>query len=132
MHFTHHGVYASGERETDFMYNIRQVSNIIKRYRELRSAVELGTIHHEKVSGNSPKSGKEDLLCALADFDNAFRLLPPRQKIVIRLLIQGWHYEDICCLLGVSLHTVKYHTRHGIIRMTTFLNSSRLLDKRAL
>lgn len=104
-------------------YDHIQISSIIKRYQELRSVVELTAIRHERVSGGSRESGKEELICALVDIDEGIGHLSPRQRVVMKMVKQGYQYEDISYMLGISVATVKFHERQGIFYLTTYLNS---------
>lgn len=103
-------------------YDPGQLSSIIKRYQELRSVVELTAVRHERVSGGSQESGKEELICILVDIDEGMRYLSPRQELVMNMLKQGYQYEDISYMLGISVATVKFHERQGIFCLTTYLN----------
>ncbi|MEM5795070.1 MAG: sigma factor-like helix-turn-helix DNA-binding protein [Bacillota bacterium] len=104
-------------------YEAGQIANIVKRYQELRSAVEIASTRYERVSGNNTKTGKEEILCALVDVDRGMNQLSPRQQVVIRMLTQGYPCKEICSLLGIRIATVKFHARQGIFRLTTYLNS---------
>ena len=104
-------------------YDTRQIARIVKRYQELRSVVEVVSTRYDRVSGNDSKTGKEEILCALVDVDRAMTQLSPRQRAVISLLEQGYQGDEICSLLGIGIATVKFHTRQGIFRLATYLNS---------
>ena len=104
-------------------YDSKQISNIIKRYRELRSVVELTSTRHEGVSGSGEASGREELICTLIDIDRGIRYLSDRQQTVIRMMETGFRYEDISRQLKISVHTVKFHAQQGIYKITTYLNS---------
>lgn len=104
-------------------YDTRQIARIVKRYQELRSAVEVVATRFDRVSGNDSKTGKEEILCALVDVDRAMTQLSPRQKAVIGMMEQGYQCDEICSLLGIGVATVKFHARQGIFRLATYLNS---------
>ncbi len=104
-------------------YEPRKIRNMIKRYSELRSVVEIVSTQYEYVSVSGTKGGKEELLCSLVDMDEAINQLSPGQQIVIRMLKMGYKEEEICSYLGISINTVRTYTRRGICRMTTYLNS---------
>ena len=63
-------------------YDSRQVTNIIKRYQELRSVVEIVATKHDRMRQGGPSTGKEEILCALVDIDQAMGQLTPRQRVV--------------------------------------------------
>jgi|GEM_PF-1760411 len=104
-------------------YDFKQIANIVKRYQELRSSVEIVSTRYERVSGNDTKTNKEEIMCALVDVDRGMSQLSPRQRVVIRMLEQGYQCGEICSMLGIGIATVKFHTRQGIFRLTTYLNS---------
>lgn len=104
-------------------YDHRQVASIIKRYQELRSAVEVVSTRYERLDGEGARTGKEEILCSLIDIDRGLNLLSPRQREIIRMLKQGYQYENICAILDTSLAAVKFHARKGILRLTNYLNT---------
>lgn len=104
-------------------YQCKQISNVIRRYQEIRDAIEITSARYERLGGNGAKNGKEELLCTLIDIDQAVSHLSPRQRVVIQMLENGYLYEDICRMLGVSINTVRFHVRQGIFRLTTYLNA---------
>jgi DNA-binding NarL/FixJ family response regulator len=118
------GNLAYGQTPSFGGYQSRQVANIIRRYEELRSAVELVAARQERSSGGSSRTGKEEILCTLLDIDQAIEYLSPRQKLVLRLMKQGHSYEQIGSRLGVGTVTVKFHAHQGIFQVTTYLNLS--------
>ena len=103
-------------------YDPKQIANIIKRYQELRSAIEITSARYEQTNGGGSRTGKEEILCALADVDRAMNQLSPRQRVVIRMLEEGYPCEEICSRLGIRLATVKFHVSQGIYRLTAYLN----------
>ncbi|MDR3561761.1 MAG: LuxR C-terminal-related transcriptional regulator [Negativicutes bacterium] len=105
-------------------YQSGQVAAFIKRYQELRSAVELAAARHERTGGGGSGGGKEELLCTLIDVDQAIDRLSPRQKTVLKLMKAGQSCEQIGTRLGVGTVTVKFHAQKGIARLTTYLNLS--------
>lgn len=129
MYRNQYQIVAQSQENTTFRtpenngYNSRQVTNIVKRYRELRSAVEIASVRFERTGGNGPRTGKEEILCALVDIDQGMSHLSRRQRAVVQMLTQGYPYEDICSRLGVCMATTKFHARQGIFRLTTYLNS---------
>lgn len=104
-------------------YTPKQVASIIKRYPELRSTIEISAARQEQVSGSSPGTGKEEIICVLADIDQGMDQLSPRQQLVIQMLKQGYQYEAISNMLNISVATVNFHVRQAVMRLTTYLNS---------
>lgn len=118
--------------EFDQSYDAKQISNIIKRYQELRSVVELTSTRYERVSGGGEQGGKEELICILIDVDTGIADLSERQQAVIRMLENGFGYEEISRLLKISVHTVQFHAQQGIYRITAYLNTRRCVEDKAL
>ena len=118
--------------EFDKGYDSKQISNIIKRYQELRSTVELTSTRYERISGGDGQNGKEELICTLIDIDSGIAYLSKRQQTVIQMLENGFCYEEISCLLKISVHTVKFHAQQGIYRITAYLNTRRRIEDKAL
>jgi DNA-directed RNA polymerase specialized sigma24 family protein len=104
-------------------YDHQQVAGIIKRYQELRSAVEVVSAKYERLGGQGDKTYKEEILCSLVDVDSGMKLLAPQQRKVLHMLKQGYQYEEICSLLDTRLEAVKFHARRGFIRLTAYLNA---------
>lgn len=106
-------------------YDSKKVTNIIRRYQELRSVAEITAARYERVSGGSGwLHCKDDILCTLADIDQGITVLTQRQLTVVELLKRGYLVEEISKTLGLSPVTVKYHIRQAVSRLNSYLNTS--------
>ena len=104
-------------------YNPRKIINVIRRYKELRSATEITAARYEKANaGGGFSFGKDDILCMLADIDQGITTLPARQLTVLKLLAKGYKVEEIARILGLRPTTVSFHMQEAILRLVTFLN----------
>jgi DNA-directed RNA polymerase specialized sigma24 family protein len=111
------------DAESNHDYDSKQISSMIRRYQELRGVVEITSSRYERVGGSGAGNGKEEILCTIIDIDQAMKHLSPRQRLVITMLEKGYLYEEIRDVLGISINTVKFHTRQGIFHLTAYLNS---------
>jgi DNA-binding NarL/FixJ family response regulator len=88
--------------EPEMDYSTAQVKGLIKRYRELRSAVQVVAMHHNQPAGGTGGlSGREDIICMLVDIEQAASSLTKRQQQVILLMISGYSNEDISRYSGL-------------------------------
>jgi DNA-directed RNA polymerase specialized sigma24 family protein len=103
-------------------YDPRQVANLVRRYQELRSAVELVATRHDRVKISGAGTSKEEFLCILIDVEQGISNLSSWQQKIIRMVEQGYEYCEICSMLGISVAMVKFHARQGILQLTNYLN----------
>ena len=104
-------------------YNTGQVSSILKHYQEMRSVVELVSSRWETAGSGSSGGGKEEILCTLIDIDQAIDHLSLSQKQILTMVKQGYSYQEICSNLKVTIFTVKFLARKGVVHLTAYLNS---------
>jgi DNA-binding NarL/FixJ family response regulator len=110
----------------DHEYDAQRILNIIRRYHELRSAVEITAAQYGHVSGGSgPSHGKDDIMCMLADIDRGVTILSSRQLAVVELLKMGYLLKEIGKMFGIRQDTVKSHFRQAGCRIAAYLNTSR-------
>lgn len=112
-------------------YNTKKIANIIRRYQELRSAVEITAAKYERTyNSNGMAHGKDDIVCVLVDIDQGIAALSSRQLTVIELLKNGYQIEEISKMLGISPVTVKFHIQQAAFRLSTYLNTSKHKEMR--
>jgi DNA-binding NarL/FixJ family response regulator len=105
-------------------YDGQIILNIIRRYRELRSAAEITVAQYGHVSGGSGLShGKDHILCVLADIDRGATVLSSRQLAVVKLLKMGYLIKEIGKIPGLRQVTVKLHIRQAGLRLAAYLNT---------
>jgi DNA-binding NarL/FixJ family response regulator len=102
-----------------------EVRQLIKKYQELRSVVQIVAMRYNRTSDRTDNvSGREDILCMLLDIEQAASMLTKRQRQVFVLMQLGYSSTDIALLLNISTPTVKFHQNQAIDRITAYLNSA--------
>ena len=103
-------------------YQYEEIANAIKQYQQVRSSLEYIASRVDRIGKAGSRTAKEDLLCILVDIDQGIKCLTPRQKKVVVLLKQGYQYEEISAILGISTATAASHACQAFTRLTDYLN----------
>jgi Response regulator containing a CheY-like receiver domain and an HTH DNA-binding domain len=111
-------------------YDAKRITNIIRRYQELRSAAEITAVQYRQISqGRGFIHGRDDIVCVLADIDRGIAVLSPRQLLIVGLLKAGYQTEEIGEMHGLSPATVRFHIQQAVDKLTAYLNSARDREK---
>ncbi len=105
------------------MYTSRQIRYAIERYQELHSVVEFSTSHFQPPNYVDNISGMAEAICIISDIDLAFKVLTARQRLVVRLIKQGYAPSDVSHKLNLSLATIKFHMSSAVYRIVDYLNN---------
>ena len=109
----------------EMSYSPGEVRQLIKKYQELRSVVQIVAMRYNRTSDRTDNvSGREEILCMLLDIEQAASMLTKRQRQVFVLMQLGYSSTDIALLLNISTPTAKFHQNQAIDRITAYLNSA--------
>lgn len=121
----------TGIRKSDD-YQCEQIANAIRRYQQVRSSLEYVATRLDRVGKTGARTAKEELLCIIVDIDQGIKYLTPRQQRVILLLQQGYEYDEISTVMGISAATAASHASQAFNRLTNYLNKRAQLMVKAM
>ncbi|MDU4960931.1 MAG: LuxR C-terminal-related transcriptional regulator [Sporomusaceae bacterium] len=109
---------------SEMSYSPGAVRQLIKKYQELRSVVQIVAMRYNRTSDRTENvSGREEILCMLLDIEQAALMLTKRQRQVCILMQLGYSSTDIAMVLKISTPTAKFHQNQAIDRISAYLNS---------
>lgn len=109
----------------EMSYSPGEVRQLIKKYQELRSVVQVVAIRYNRTIDRTDNvSGREEILCMLLDIKQAASVLTKRQRQVFALMQLGCSSTDIAFMLNISIPTAKFHQNQAIDRIAACLNSA--------
>lgn len=68
--------------------------------------------------------GFDDIVCIIADFDRAVKILTPRESEIMQLIMM-YGEKQAGLISRLSLSTIKFHLKNAVTKISLWLNKER-------